>query len=61
MNKDGSMLSASMNELREQTLEPRIQQLKVNSPVYIGGIPPEIQNFHKELGLEYGKMTPRRT
>uniref|UniRef100_A0A663LW22 Usherin n=1 Tax=Athene cunicularia TaxID=194338 RepID=A0A663LW22_ATHCN len=54
VNKEGSVVSASMNELREQTLEPRVQQLKVNSPVYVGGIPPEIQNFFKELGLEQG-------
>ncbi|NXL36266.1 USH2A protein, partial [Glaucidium brasilianum] len=54
VNKEGSVVSASMNELREQTLEPRVQQLRVNSPVYVGGIPPEIQNFFKELGLEQG-------
>ncbi|NXU70580.1 USH2A protein, partial [Oreotrochilus melanogaster] len=54
VNKEGSVVSASMNELREQTLEPRIKQLTVNSPIYIGGIPPEIQNFYKELGLEQG-------
>lgn len=55
------MISATMNELREQALEPHAQQLKVNSPVYVGGIPPEIQSFYRELGLEQGKMTPRRT
>ncbi|NXX21752.1 USH2A protein, partial [Podargus strigoides] len=54
VNKEGSVVSASMNGLREQTLEPRVQQLKVNSPIYVGGIPPEIQNFYKELGLEQG-------
>lgn len=51
------MISATMNELREQALEPRVQQLQVNSPVYVGGIPPEIQGFYRELGLEQGKMT----
>lgn len=61
VNKEGSVVSASMNELREQTLEPHVQQLKVNSPVYVGGIPPEIQNFYKELGLEQGKMMPIRS
>ncbi|XP_055581897.1 usherin [Falco cherrug] len=54
VNKEGSVVSASMNELREQMLEPRVRELKVNSPVYIGGIPPEVQNFCKELGLEQG-------
>uniref|UniRef100_A0A8B9U5J2 Usherin n=1 Tax=Anas zonorhyncha TaxID=75864 RepID=A0A8B9U5J2_9AVES len=54
VNKEGSVVSASMDELREQTLEPHVQQLKVNSPVYIGGIPPEIQSFYKELGPEQG-------
>lgn len=57
VNKEGSTVSASMNELREQTLEPHIQQLKINSPVYIGGMPSEIQKFYKELGLEQGKIT----
>lgn len=61
VNKEGSVVSASMDELREQTLEPHVQQLKVNSPVYIGGIPPEIQSFYKELGPEQGKVTPRPT
>lgn len=53
------MISATMNELREQALEPRVQQLKVNSPVYVGGISPDIQSFYRELGLEQGKMAPR--
>ncbi|NXH03082.1 USH2A protein, partial [Loxia leucoptera] len=54
VSKEGSVISATMNELREQALEPRVQQLKVNSPVYVGGIPPEIQSFYRELGLEQG-------
>ncbi|KAI1240568.1 hypothetical protein IHE44_0008996 [Lamprotornis superbus] len=54
VNKEGSVISATMNELREQVLEPRVQQLKVNSPVYVGGIPPGIQSFYRELGLEQG-------
>ncbi|NXJ09515.1 USH2A protein, partial [Odontophorus gujanensis] len=54
VNKEGSVVSASVNELREQTLEPSIQQLKVNSPVYIGGVPSEIQNIYKDLGSEQG-------
>lgn len=57
VNKEGSVVSASVNELREQTLEPNVQQLKVNSPVYIGGIPSEIQNIFKDLGSELGKVT----
>ncbi|KAM9016840.1 usherin [Ara ararauna] len=54
VNKEGSVVSASVNELREQMLEPGVQELNVNSPVYVGGIPPEIQNFYKELALEQG-------
>lgn len=57
VNKEGSVVSASVNELREQTLEPNAQQLKVNSPVYIGGVPWEIQNVYKDLGSEQGKVT----
>uniref|UniRef100_A0A8C6NEI0 Usherin n=1 Tax=Melopsittacus undulatus TaxID=13146 RepID=A0A8C6NEI0_MELUD len=54
VNKEGSVVSASVNELREKMLEPHVQELNVNSPVYVGGIPPEIQNFYKELALEQG-------
>lgn len=59
VNKEGSVVSASVNELREQMLEPHVQELNVNSPVYVGGIPPEIQNFYKELALEQGKILRR--
>uniref|UniRef100_A0ABM5FGW6 Usherin-like n=1 Tax=Pogona vitticeps TaxID=103695 RepID=A0ABM5FGW6_9SAUR len=35
-------------------MEPGLGQVLVNSPVYMGGIPDEIQNRFKELGLEQG-------
>uniref|UniRef100_A0A8D0L665 Usherin n=1 Tax=Sphenodon punctatus TaxID=8508 RepID=A0A8D0L665_SPHPU len=54
VKREGSKILASVNELTEHVLEPRAHQLKVNSPVYIGGIPPDVQNFYKDLRLEQG-------
>ncbi|XP_062981457.1 usherin [Elgaria multicarinata webbii] len=54
LKKRGSVVSASMNELTEHLVKPGLDQLFVNSPVYIGGIPDEIQNTFKVLGLEQG-------
>ncbi|XP_042331708.1 LOW QUALITY PROTEIN: usherin [Sceloporus undulatus] len=54
LKKEGAIVSASMNKLIEHVVEPDLEQLFVNSPVYIGGIPDEVQNVFKELGLEEG-------
>nr|XP_056708935.1 usherin [Euleptes europaea] len=54
LKKDGLVVSASVNELTEQVVEPGLEELIVNSPVYIGGIPDEIQDAFKELGLQEG-------
>ncbi|XP_060102758.1 usherin [Heteronotia binoei] len=54
LKKEGLVVSASVNELREQVVEPGLEELTVNSPVYIGGIPDEVQDAFKELELEQG-------
>ncbi|XP_028580478.2 usherin [Podarcis muralis] len=54
LKKAGLVVSASANELKEHVVEPGLDQLFVNSPVYIGGIPDEVQNVFKKLGLEQG-------
>ncbi|XP_058131204.1 usherin [Dasypus novemcinctus] len=54
IQKEGSLLSASMNELIERASESGAQSLTVNSPVYIGGIPQQVQNSYKHLSLEQG-------
>lgn len=54
LKKGGLVVSASVNELKEHVVEPGLDQLFVNSPVYIGGIPDEVQNVFKKLGLEQG-------
>ncbi|KAJ6666895.1 hypothetical protein lerEdw1_018897 [Lerista edwardsae] len=54
LKKEGLVVSASVNELTKQVVQPGLDQLNVNSPVYIGGIPEEIQNTFEELGLEQG-------
>lgn len=55
VKKEGSVVSANMNQLKEQVLEPHAQQLEVNSPVYIGGIPSELEDSYKDVGLQQGK------
>uniref|UniRef100_A0ACB8GA91 Uncharacterized protein n=1 Tax=Sphaerodactylus townsendi TaxID=933632 RepID=A0ACB8GA91_9SAUR len=54
LKKEGLVISASVNELTEKVVEPGLENLIVNSPVYIGGIPDEIQDAFQELGLEQG-------
>nr|XP_031294235.1 usherin [Camelus dromedarius]XP_031294237.1 usherin [Camelus dromedarius] len=54
IKRKGSVISASMNELMEHVLEPRALPLMVNSPVYVGGTPQELQDFYQHLHLEEG-------
>ncbi|XP_069911419.1 usherin isoform X2 [Oryctolagus cuniculus] len=54
IKKEGPMLSISMNELMKCVPDSRPQGLDVNSPVYVGGIPQELQNSYKHLNLEQG-------
>ncbi|KAK1328091.1 hypothetical protein QTO34_012514 [Cnephaeus nilssonii] len=54
VRKEGALVSASLNELMERVSQPRAQPLAVNSPVYLGGVPPELQDSHTHLGLEPG-------
>lgn len=56
VKKEGSVVSASMNELTERVSELQAQPLVVNSPVYLGGTPPELQESYKYLSLEQGKL-----
>lgn len=59
LKKEGLVVSASVNELTEQMVEPDLEELIVNSPVYIGGIPDEVQDAFKELELEQGVLQPK--
>ncbi|KAM5206303.1 usherin isoform 2-T2 [Hipposideros larvatus] len=54
VRKEGSVIAASMNGLTERVSEPRAQPLVVNSPVYVGGAPPELQGMFGHLSLEQG-------
>ncbi|XP_039192169.1 usherin isoform X7 [Crotalus tigris] len=54
LSKRGSVASAKMNEWTDHVMEPDLEQLFVNSPVYLGGTPVEVQGTFKELGLEQG-------
>ncbi|XP_056671906.1 usherin-like isoform X2 [Monodelphis domestica] len=54
VKKAGSVISASLNELMEHVSESSAQPLMVNSPFYVGGIPPLLRDTYKELSLEQG-------
>lgn len=56
LKKEGLVVSASVNELTKQVVQPGLEELNVNSPVYIGGIPEEVQKTFEELGLEQGVL-----
>lgn len=55
VKKEGSIIAASMNGLMERVSQSRAQPLVVNSPVYVGGVPPELQDMYGHLSLEQGK------
>lgn len=50
------MVSVDMNELLGRALQPGAQTLLVDSPVYVGGIPLELQDSYSPLTLEQGKI-----
>ncbi|XP_053463887.1 usherin [Nycticebus coucang] len=54
VKKEGSSVSANMNGLMERVSDSRAQALAVNSPIYVGGIPWELQNLYQHLSLEQG-------
>ncbi|XP_048212729.1 usherin [Perognathus longimembris pacificus] len=54
IKREGSILSASMNEVVEHSSDAGAQPLLVNSSVYLGGIPQELRNFYRHLNLEQG-------
>ncbi|XP_077013931.1 usherin [Tamandua tetradactyla] len=54
IKKEGSVVLASMNELMERASESSAQALAVNSPVYVAGIPQQLQTSYKHLTLEQG-------
>lgn len=56
IKKEGSMVSVGVNELTKSTSQAEGQALLVNSPVYLGGIPQELQDSYRHLTLEQGKF-----
>ncbi|KAM4814939.1 usherin-like, partial [Thomomys bottae] len=54
IKREGSTLSASMNELVAHTSEAGTQPVLVNSPVYLGGIPQELRYSYRHLSLQQG-------
>ncbi|KAL1769712.1 usherin [Sigmodon hispidus] len=54
INKEGSLVSVCVNEVTKRTSQAGSQILQVNSPVYVGGIPQELQNSYSHLTLQQG-------
>ncbi|XP_028616049.1 usherin isoform X2 [Grammomys surdaster] len=54
IKKEGSTVSVGVNELTKNTSQAGGQPLLVNSPVYLGGIPQELQDSYAHLTLEQG-------
>lgn len=55
------MVAAGMIELLEPALQAAAQTLRVDSPVYVGGIPQELQDSYSPGTLEQGKIPARGT
>lgn len=56
IKKEGSVVSVRVNALKKSTSQAGGQPLLVNSPVYLGGIPRELQDAYRHLTLEPGKL-----
>ncbi|GAB1285872.1 Usherin [Apodemus speciosus] len=54
VKKEGSVVSVGVNELTQSTSQAGGQPLLGNSAVYMGGIPPELQDSYRHLTLEPG-------
>ncbi|NP_067383.3 usherin precursor [Mus musculus] len=54
IKKEGSVVSVRVNALKKSTSQAGGQPLLVNSPVYLGGIPRELQDAYRHLTLEPG-------
>jgi hypothetical protein len=57
IKKEGSILSASVNEQKENASKAGAQPLVVNSLIYVGGIPQELWSSYGHLSLEQGKFS----
>ncbi|KAL6091956.1 hypothetical protein STEG23_000531, partial [Scotinomys teguina] len=54
VKKEGFLVSVRVNQLMEHTSQAGAQTLPVNSPIYVGGIPQELQDSYSHLTLEQG-------
>ncbi|XP_055465169.1 usherin [Psammomys obesus] len=54
IQKEGSGVSLVVNELVEHTSQATAHTLLLNSPVYLGGVPQELQDSFRHLALEQG-------
>ncbi|XP_032771366.1 usherin [Rattus rattus] len=54
IKREGSMVSVGVNELTKSTSRAGDQPPLLNSPVYLGGIPQELQDSYRHLTLEQG-------
>ncbi|XP_075719450.1 usherin [Rhinoderma darwinii] len=54
LRKEGGHFCVQLNNLIEQMVEPEVLEIKVNSPVFIGGVPESVQNLFPELNMQQG-------
>lgn len=59
IKKEGSVVLVGVNELLGRALQAGAQTLRVNSPVYVGGIPQELQDSNSPVILEQDKIPAR--
>ncbi|MBN3306045.1 USH2A protein, partial [Amia calva] len=54
LRKQGPTAGATMNQLSEQVSGATPEDLHINSPIYLGGIPAEMHSAFPNLGLQQG-------
>ncbi|KAG9484595.1 hypothetical protein GDO78_010137 [Eleutherodactylus coqui] len=52
--KEGEHFCVRFNNLMEQMVEPEALEIKVNSPVFVGGVPQSVQTLFSELHMQQG-------
>ncbi|CAN2387435.1 maintenance of animal organ identity [Pristimantis euphronides] len=52
--KEGDHFCVRLNNLVERKVEPNAFEIKVNSPVFIGGVPESVQTLFPELPMQKG-------
>ncbi|KAM3930149.1 usherin [Leptodactylus fuscus] len=54
VKKEGELFCVRLNNLIERMVEPEALEIKLDSPVFIGGVPESVQNLFPELHRQQG-------